>query len=72
MHVGRDFGSNALDGTIPAALSALNKLSFLCARHARRRTAERVPSPHVAVSTLAAAPRSGPAPVSFAVPLACS
>ncbi len=82
MHVGRNFGSNSLDGTIPAALSALNKLSFLCARSSRdaalvrlrasacplvsvstpacarthRRTAVRVPSPHVAGSTLAAAP----------------
>ena len=35
MHVGRNFGSNALDGTIPAALSELNKLSVLCARRAR-------------------------------------
>ena len=31
MHVGRDFRSNALDGTIPAALSELKLLSFLCA-----------------------------------------
>jgi hypothetical protein len=31
----RDFESNSLDGTIPAALSALNLLSFLCARPAR-------------------------------------
>ena len=33
----------------------------LCAR-THRRTAVRVPSPHVAASTLVAAPRSGPAP----------
>jgi hypothetical protein len=31
----RDFASNSLDGTIPDSLSALNLLSFLCARRAR-------------------------------------
>jgi hypothetical protein len=31
----RDFGSNSLDSTIPAALSALNSLRFLCVRPAR-------------------------------------
>ena len=31
----RNFGSNKLDGTIPAALSALNLLTRLCARRAR-------------------------------------
>ncbi len=31
----RDFSSNKLDGTIPAALSALNNLTALCARRAR-------------------------------------
>jgi hypothetical protein len=94
----RYFGFNSLDGTIPAALSALNKLSALCARPARdnalcacvqalsvstpacarthRRTAVRVPSPHVAVSMLAAAPCSGAAPwgtrYRWQYPLTCS
>jgi hypothetical protein len=31
----RAFRNNSLDGTIPAALSALKLLSFLCARPAR-------------------------------------
>ncbi len=92
----RDFRLNALDGTIPAALSALNKLSVLCARPAskpapvrvrasagllvsvrtpacartHRRTALRVPSPHVAVSTLAAAPLQWPSAVGYSVSLA--
>ncbi len=104
----RVFASNSLDGTIPAALSALmllqilcarpaDMLSFLCARPARamprraaacersgalvsvsapacarthRRTAVRVPSPHVAASTPAAPPQWPSAAgysVSFAV-----
>jgi hypothetical protein len=31
----RSFGANSLDGTIPAALSALNSLAILCACPAR-------------------------------------
>jgi hypothetical protein len=34
----RSFGANSLDGTIPAALSALNMLRDLCARSARDAT----------------------------------
>ncbi len=30
----RSFGANSLDGKIPAALSALNSLSYLCVRPA--------------------------------------
>jgi hypothetical protein len=33
----RSFGSNSLDGTIPAALSALKLLSYLCVRRAAQR-----------------------------------
>ena len=94
----RDFRLNALDGTIPAALSALNKLSVLCARPAskpapvrvrasagllvsvrtpacartHRRTALRVPSPHVDVMYTGSSPTQWPRvvgySVSFAVP----
>ncbi len=92
----RSFGLNSLDGTIPAALSALNLLSFLCARpvapcravrvrasacpsvsvrtpacaRTHRRTALRVPSPHVTVSTLAAAPLQWPSAMGYSVSLA--
>jgi hypothetical protein len=47
---------------VRASAGPLVSISTAACVRTHRRTAVRVPSPHVAVSTLAAAPRSGPAP----------